>query len=108
MSLLIERKKSIQILQEIVLDQQIIVDETKFKTINISVDVIPFNHSTHGLDQSYDLSKSRKHFWEKIFGLAPLPIEESNVAERYSGSLGTDLGITESDIQSAIEDADKD
>ena len=103
-----KRTKSIQILQEIVLDQKIIVNESKFKTINISVDIIPFSHSTYGLDRSYDLSESRKRFWEKIFGLEPLPIEESGVAERYAGSLGIDLGITESDIQSAIEDADKD
>lgn len=108
MSLLAEKKKSIQILQEIVLGKKIIVDESKYKTINISGDVIPVGSGTYGLDKSYDLSKSRKHFWGKIFGLAPLPVEERNVAERYAGSLGTDLGITESDIQSAIEDADKD
>jgi len=108
MSLLIKKKKSIEILQEIVLDQKIIVDESKYKIINIAGEIIPISYSTYGLDKSYDPSKSRKHFWEKIFGLAPLPIEESNVAEKYAGLLGVDLGITESDIQSAIEDADKD
>ena len=108
MSLLIKKKKSIEILQEIVLDQKIIVDESNYKIINIAGEIIPVSHSTSDLDTSYDLSKSRKRFWEKIFGLEPLPIEESGVAEKYAGSLGVDLGITESDIQSAIEDADKD
>jgi len=84
-------------------DEYCVIEDTDYVTFNISTIISTGNP---GRD-SYDPLRSRKHFWQKTFGLAPMPTEEHNASEMFAGSLGLDLDLSPSEIQAAIDEADE-
>lgn len=106
MSLLIQKTKSIEIIQKTGLTGEVIFEDTDYKTIiSIIREISPSNTDTSLTP--YDPIESRKHFWQKIFGLEPLPSTVSNAADLFAGSLGSGLDISSVDLQTAIDDADE-
>lgn len=106
MSLLIQKTKSIQIAQKTGLTGEVIFDDADYKTIISIIREISTSDDDISLS-SYDPIKSRKYFWQKIFGSEPLPPTISNAADLFAGSLGRDLDISSVDLQTAIDDADE-
>ena len=106
MLLLNQESKPIKIFQKIERSKKIIVKDSEYKTINIVKAI--FSPEDNIPVTCYDPSESRKHFWQNIFGLEPLPATVPNAAELFAGSLSQDLDITPADIQVAIDKADED
>ncbi len=86
--------------------EKIIVRDSEYITIDIVKAI--FSPEDNIPATRYDPSESRKHFWQNIFGLEPLPATVPNAAELFAGSLSQDLDITPADIQAAVDKADED
>lgn len=105
MSLFIMNEKSIRIARKLV-DGEVTFEDSDFILVNISGETIIRNNSDY-LSRAYDPLKSRKHFWQKNFGMEPLPVEYPNAAKAFAGILGKELDLTSSDMQDAIDQADQ-
>lgn len=106
MSLLSLKNKPIRIAQKMVSGDVTFDENMCYVYLNISSGVLLPNTSEH-ISKVYDPLKSRKHFWEKNFGLEPLPIEQANAAEKFAGSLGQTLDLTSSEMQHTIDQTDQ-
>jgi hypothetical protein len=104
MSLLKYRNKSIRMTQKIA-DDFVTFDESDYVLVNISSEIV-FLSDREYFTKISDPLKSRKHFWQKNFGLESLPMEQTNAAEIFAGSLGQTLELTPSEMRSTLEQAD--
>lgn len=50
-----------------------------------------------------DDTESRKYVWKTFFGSSKMPAQEQDAVKKYAGILGTDVEITNEDIENALK-----
>lgn len=105
MSLIILEEISAPIrMARLVGDGSVNYGDSDYITVNISRNTF---HPHDSELRVYDKFRGRKYFWQKNFGLEPLPIEHANAVEEFAGSLGADLELTPSEMRDTLAQVDQ-
>jgi len=67
-----------------------------------SINDMIIGSTSKSIRMSIDDTESRKQVWKIFFGSRQMPAQEQDAIKKYAGVLGTDIEITDDDIENAL------